>query len=105
MNKSNGNAPANSARLITTSKSQLEATVTEFHPQTDRRVTRRKMLGGALAVAAAATIGPTLPAWSQTVRMQTHVPPGIAPKPKGPLVFLDYDKEEIDYAYDNPLWG
>ena len=97
-------APENSARQVT-SKSQLDVTVTESHRQTDRHVSRRKMLGGALAVAAAAMIGPTLPACAQTVRMQTYVPPGIAPKPKGPLVFLDYDKEEIDYAYDNPSWG
>jgi hypothetical protein len=32
--------------------------------------------------------------------MQTHLPPGVTPKPKGPLVFLDYDKDEIDFAYD-----
>ena len=71
MNKSNC-APENSARQVTTSKSQLEATVTEFHTQTDSRISRRKMLSGALAAAAAATIGPTLPVWSQTVRMQTY---------------------------------
>jgi len=38
-------------------------------------------------------------------QMQTHMPPGVAPKPKGPLVFLDYDKDEIDAAYDQSLWA
>jgi arylformamidase len=104
MNRSNC-APENSARQVTTPKSQLDATVTDFHTQTDSRVSRRKMLSGALAAAAAATIGLTLPVWSQTVRMQTYVPPGIAPKPKGPLVFLDYDKEEINYSYDQTPWA
>lgn len=38
-------------------------------------------------------------------RMQTHVPPGVAPKPRGPLVFLDYDKAELDAAYDQAPWA
>jgi arylformamidase len=29
----------------------------------------------------------------------------VTPKPKGPLVFLDYDKEEIDAAYDQAPWA
>ena len=33
-------------------------------------------------------------------QMQTYLPPGVAAKPKGPIVFLDYDKDEIDFAYD-----
>ena len=37
--------------------------------------------------------------------MQTYLPPGIAAKPKGPLVFLDYDKDEIDFAYDQAPWA
>ena len=37
--------------------------------------------------------------------MQTHMPPGVAPKAKGPLVFLDYDKDEIDAAYTQSLWA
>lgn len=37
--------------------------------------------------------------------MQTHMPPSRAPKPKGPLVFIDYDQDEIDAAYDQPLWA
>jgi arylformamidase len=37
--------------------------------------------------------------------MQTHMPPGVTPKTKGPLVFLDYDKQEIDAAYDQAPWA
>jgi arylformamidase len=37
--------------------------------------------------------------------MQTYMPPGTAPAPKGPLVFLDYDKDELDAAYDQPRWA
>jgi arylformamidase len=37
-------------------------------------------------------------------KMQTYMPPGTAPKSKGPLVFLDYDKEEIDASYDQAPW-
>jgi arylformamidase len=38
-------------------------------------------------------------------QMQTHLPAGVAPKPRGPLVFLDYDKEELDYAYRQDVWA
>ena len=37
--------------------------------------------------------------------MQTHMPPGVAPQAKGPIVFLDYDKDEIDAAYTQALWA
>lgn len=37
--------------------------------------------------------------------LQTHLPPGAAPKPKGPLVFLDYDQEELDASYEQALWA
>jgi arylformamidase len=37
--------------------------------------------------------------------MQTYVPPGKTAQPKGPLVFLDYDKQEIDWAYDQASWA
>ena len=37
--------------------------------------------------------------------MQNFVPPGIQPGPKGPRVFLDYDKQEIDWAYDQAFWA
>ena len=37
--------------------------------------------------------------------LQTYCPAGIKPKPKGPRVFLDYDKEELDWAYDQAPWS
>src|SRR5437588_3280522 len=65
-----------------------------------RMKTRRLMLRGALATAALVAAKPIF-----GQRMQTHLPPGVAPKAKGPLVFLDYDKEEIDLAYDQAPWA
>ena len=38
-------------------------------------------------------------------RLQTRRAPGVAPKPKGPLVFLDYDQDELDDSYTQPLWS
>ena len=63
-------------------------------------ITRRAVLGGVLG-AAAAPFAKRLAAQ----QMQTHLPPGVAPKPKGPVVFLDYDKDELDVAYDQALWA
>ena len=60
---------------------------------------RRTFLG---AMAASAIGGPAL---AQSPRMQTFLPPGVAPKTKGPVVFLDYDKDEIDYSYDQAPWA
>ncbi len=37
--------------------------------------------------------------------MQTHMPPGMPPRAKGPLVFLDYDQQELDAAYDQVHWA
>src|SRR5689334_21415540 len=37
--------------------------------------------------------------------MQTYMPPGTPPASKGLLVFLDYDKDELDAAYDQPRWA
>ena len=37
--------------------------------------------------------------------LQTHLPPGVEPKPKGLLVYLDYDQDEIDAAYDQAPWS
>ena len=37
--------------------------------------------------------------------MQTFVPPHLTPKPKAPRVFMDYDKEELDWAYDQAVWA
>jgi arylformamidase len=66
----------------------------------DTRMTRRSVLRGALATAAVAAARPVL-----AQQIQTHLPPGVAPKPKGPLVFLDYDQDEINFAYDNAPWA
>ena len=33
------------------------------------------------------------------------MPPGSQPKPKGPIVFLDYDKDELDASYDQSRWA
>jgi len=63
-------------------------------------ITRRALLAGAAGAAAAATAGSLF-----GQQMQTHMPPGVTPKPRGPLVYLDYDKEEIDAAYDQAQWA
>jgi arylformamidase len=67
----------------------------------DAQITRRMVLNSALALGAAAAAGATL---AQPL-MQNFVPPGIVPKLKGPRVFMDYDKEEIDWAYDQAPWA
>lgn len=64
------------------------------------RMTRRSALRGALMTATLAVGRPVL-----AQQMQTHLPPGVAAKPKGPVVFLDYDKDEIDFAYDQVPWA
>jgi len=64
------------------------------------RMTRRSLLRGALVTAAVAAARPVL-----AQQMQTHLPPGVPAKAKGPLVFFDYDKEEIDFAYDQAPWA
>ena len=33
------------------------------------------------------------------------MPPGVAPKPRGRAVFLDYDQEELDASYDQAPWA
>lgn len=63
-------------------------------------LTRRALLRG---TAAAAAIAASRPLVAQ--QLQTHLPKGVAPKPKGPLVFLDYDQEELDYAYRQDVWA
>jgi arylformamidase len=63
-------------------------------------MTRRALLGAAVANVALAAARPVA-----AQQMQTHMPPGTPPKPKGPLVFLDYDKDEIDAAYDQGPWS
>ena len=64
------------------------------------RITRRSLLAGALATAAL-----TVSSAALGQQMQTHLPPKSAAKPKGPIVFLDYDQEEIDLAYDQAPWA
>jgi arylformamidase len=64
------------------------------------RMTRRSLLRGALVTAAVAAARPVL-----AQQMQTHLPPGVPAKAKGPLVFLDYDQDEIDFAYDQAPWA
>jgi arylformamidase len=64
------------------------------------RMTRRSLLSGALATA---TLAFSSSALGQ--QMQTYLPPRSAAKPKGPIVFLDYDQEEIDLAYDQAPWA
>src|SRR5438067_3211100 len=64
-------------------------------------VTRRSVLASALAAAASARFARSAMAQA----LQKYLPPGVAPKPKGPIVFLDYDKAEIDYAYDQAPWA
>ena len=60
----------------------------------DTRMSRRALLSGALATATAAAFRPVL-----AQQTQTHMPLGMASRAKGPLVFLDYDQDEIDAAY------
>jgi hypothetical protein len=60
------------------------------------RISRRAVLGGAVA-ALAGTLSIDSRLFAQA--MQSHLPPGVAPKPKGPIVFLDYDQEELSCTY------
>jgi arylformamidase len=61
---------------------------------------RRTLLQGALALSATGASA----VLAQT-RMQNHVPPRMTPGPKGPLVFMDYDQQELDWAYDQGPWS
>ncbi len=64
-------------------------------------ISRRALLGSTLAAASGLAAGLRVSAQS----MQTHMPPGVQPKPKGPIVFLDYDQEELDVSYDQAPWA
>ena len=68
----------------------------------EARLTRRAVVQGAAVAALAMVARPVL---AQQVPMQTHLPPGVEPKPKGPRVFLDYDQEELDLAYNQVPWA
>src|SRR4051812_16503483 len=78
-----------------------ERTMVSRDDEQGKQVTRREVLGTALALGAAAV---TSTAAAQQV-LQNFVPPGLKPKPKGPRVFMDYDKDEIDWAYDQAPWA
>jgi arylformamidase len=70
--------------------------------RTGSQMSRRRMLGGTMV----ATLGVTTsrsPLFAQ--QLQTHRAPGVTPKAKGPLAFLDYDQEELDDAYTQALWA
>jgi arylformamidase len=70
-------------------------------PTRSLRSKRRALLGGALA----AVLGVALRKPAHAQQMQTHLPPWVAPKPKGPIVFLDYDQAELDAAYTQAEWA
>ena len=73
----------------------------KIEPVFGGRMTRRRVLTGTLAAVTSTVTG--VAAFAQ--QTQIYRPPGVAPKPKGPLVYLDYDQEELDDAYTQPLWA
>src|SRR5262245_11537123 len=87
---------------LTVRQTAIERTTNTSHTVTGSRVSRRRVLGGA-AIATIAGLLRERSAFAQ--QLQTHRAPGIAPKPKGPLVFLDYDQQELDDAYTQALWA
>ena len=73
----------------------------KLEPTSDGRITRRTILSGAFAGALSAVTG--VPAFGQ--QLQTYRPPGVTPKPKGTVVFLDYDQDELDNWSTQSLWA
>ena len=63
-------------------------------------ISRRALLRTGVAAGIAAVSTPL-----HGRQRQTHVPPGVKPGSKGPLVFLDYDQQELDLAYDQAPWA
>ena len=63
-------------------------------------VTRRAVVGGALATGALMAS-----ACGRAQQMQTHLPPGHTASQKGPTIFLDYDQTELDLAYRQGPWA
>ena len=63
--------------------------------------TRRVFLGNAFAATAAIVARDG----TFAQQLQTHLPKGVSPKTRGPVVFLDYDQEELDLAYDQAPWS
>lgn len=64
-------------------------------------LSRRALLQGIGATAIAMAARPIL----GQQELQHHLPPGMEPKTKGPLVYLDYDQEELDLAYNQLPWA
>jgi arylformamidase len=64
-------------------------------------VSRRTMLGAAVAAAGAAVVAPG----AAFAQQQLRCAPVPAPAAKGPRVFLDYDQAELDAAYDQLPWA
>lgn len=79
---------------------ERKAHLGRMDPVNDTRISRRALLSGALATTTTSATRPRL-----AEQLQTHMPPGVTPKARGPLVFLDYDKDEIDAAYTQALWA
>src|SRR5262245_5543456 len=79
-----------------------EGKMREPENSSSSRISRRRMLGGLVGASfgAAAHVRSAL-----AQQLQIHRASGITPKPKGPLVFLDYDQEELDDAYTQALWA
>jgi arylformamidase len=71
-----------------------------FEPTGRRWITRRRLLGAAVTAATTVTGARVF-----AQQMRTHLPPGAPRGPKGPIVFLDYDQEELDAAYTQAPWA
>src|SRR5262245_46080670 len=65
------------------------------------KLSRRQILNRTLVTTLRA-LARGVPAFAQQI--QTLQAPGITLKPKGPLVFLDYNQEELHHAYSQELW-
>ena len=67
------------------------------------KITRRKLFAGAAAGIAVAAGGKAL---AQTIMAQTTVvQPVVAPRVKGPIVWLDMDQQELDDAYTQSVYA
>src|SRR5688572_33416417 len=78
-----------------------ECDVSSDSASQDAGITRRGVLQRILAAGAVVAAPPFLHAG----QMQTHMPPGAIAKARGPVVFLDYDKEELDASYNQGPWS
>ena len=66
------------------------------------RITRRSLLAGAPASVSAALTVSSAVSWAADADLSAAAKDG---KAEGLLVFLDYDQEEIDLAYDQAPWA